>query len=207
MESKDKRESESGVNKRDSTTHDAIPSTTFPLYLTRNLSRRERRIGWRMAVVSSNRLNNCERTVEISSAFRGFFVTRNNSRVCVRLNGGLTRSHRTVEGLHKASVDVTVIGGVDRRWILLMRVLRVWCRYIYNSDGQLTRLIHETTELSCLIHVTRGWLCYSITILSHKIRVQSDVRADSTSRALHLRACTSRVESLSIKTFAGIRLR
>ena len=137
----------------------------------------------------------------------GAFVTRNNSRVCVRLIGGLTRPHRTVQGLHKASVDVTVIGGVDRRWILLMRVLGVWCRYIYDSDGQLTGLIHETTELSRLIHVTGGWLCYSVTILSHKIRVQSDVRADPTGRALHLRACTSRVESLSIKTIAWIRLR
>lgn len=120
----------------------------------------------------------------------------------------LARPHSAVERLHEAAVDVAVVRGVDCRWVLLVRVLRIGRRYIHHADRQLTRLIHEAAEL-CLIHITGRWLPHPVTVLSgcHEIRVEGDIRADAARGALHLRAATARVESLSVETFAGIRLR
>lgn len=116
--------------------------------------------------------------------------------------------HGAVEGLHETTVDVAVVRSVDCRRILLMRVLRI-CRHIYHADWQLARLIHEAAELRRLVHITGSRLRHAIAILSgcHEIRVEGDVRADTACCALHLRTGATWIESLSVKTLAGIRLR
>lgn len=87
-----------------------------------------------------------------------------------------------------------------------MRILRVRCRYINNSDRQLAGLIHETAELRRLIHVAGARLCHTITILGHEIRIYRYVGTDSAGGALHLWTGTSRIESLTIQALAWIRL-
>ena len=119
---------------------------------------------------------------------------------------GLARPHRTIQGLHKASVNVTVIRRVHRRWILLMRILRVRRRYVNHSDRELAGLVHEATELSRLVHVAGGRLRHPVAILGHEIRVQRHVRADPTGGALHLGTGTSGVQGLPVETFARVRL-
>lgn len=125
---------------------------------------------------------------------------------CAFRSVGLAWPHRAVQGLHKASVNVTVIRCVHCRWILLMRILRIRRRYVHHSHRELAGLVHKATELRRLIHVTGARLCYPVAVLGHEIRVQRHVGTDSASGALHLGTGTSRIESLPIETFTWIRL-
>ena len=125
---------------------------------------------------------------------------------------GLARSHCPIEWLHETTVDVAVIGRVDSRWILLVRVLSVGGGDVHYTDGQLTRLVHKTTKLSrsCrLVHVTRGRLSYAVAVgrlRCHEVRVDGNVGTYSTRRALHLRTATARVERLPVEALTGIGL-
>lgn len=87
-----------------------------------------------------------------------------------------------------------------------MRILRIRRRHVHHADRQLTRLVHKTTQLRCLIHVASRRLRHSIAILrgSHEIRVESDV---ATRGALHLRASAARIQSLPVEALTRIRLR
>lgn len=60
---------------------------------------------------------------------------------CVRR---LAWSHGAVERLHQTAVDITVIGSVDCRRVLLVRVLRIGRWHVHYADRQLTCLVHET---------------------------------------------------------------
>lgn len=135
---------------------------------------------------------------------RGFVVATKS--VCAFRSTGLAWPHRTVQGLHKASVNVTVIRCVHCRWILLMRILRIRRRYVHHSDRELTGLVHEATELSRLVHVACGRLRHSVAIRGHEIRVQRHVGTDSARGALHLGTGTSRVKGLPIQALARVRL-
>jgi hypothetical protein len=123
----------------------------------------------------------------------------------------LARPHRAVERLHKAAVDVAMVGRVDGRGVLLMRVLGVGGGNVNDADRQLTRLVHEATELSCgLVHVAGGRLGDPVAIGRlgrHEVRVYGDVGTDATGATLHLGTAAPGVEGLPVEALGRVGLR